>query len=408
MPAIKYSVPFIGKEEKMSVRDAVTSGRIQGDGTICKQAEKALCGIMGARKAFLTTSGTHALELALMALGVKEGDEVICPSFTFVSTANAIIRQGARPVFAEIEPDTLNLDIDDVERRITKRTRAVIPVHYAGFSCDIARLRRLASDKGIRVIEDAAQSIGARYDGRHLGTFGDFGCLSFHSTKNITCGEGGAIIVNRKALDDRIQVIREKGTNRFLFMQGKICKYTWIDVGSSFVISDVLAAMLLAQLKRLPSVSEKRRRLFNIYLSGLKRLEDDGYIALPHPDDKRSCGNGHIFWILVNRDISRKRLIERLRSKGIQCTHHYIPLHSSPFGMKRLGYKKKDFPVTEDVARRLVRLPLHPYMTAKQVRYVIDELTRSLCRHCEPRRGEASSYKRLLRRSAPRNDKGAA
>jgi dTDP-4-amino-4,6-dideoxygalactose transaminase len=302
---------------------------------------------------------------------------VICPSFTFVSTANAIIRQGARPVFAEIEKRTLNIDIDDALSRVTKRTKAIIPVHYGGFSCDMERLMREAARRHIHVVEDAAQAIGASYNKKALGTFGDIGCFSFHSTKNITCGEGGAVAVNRGGLSEAVQVCREKGTNRFLFLEGKVAKYSWIDVGSSFVVSDILAAMLLEQLKKLDFITKKRRAIFDIYCERLKDLDAKRYISLPKPNS-RSFGNGHIFWMLLNKSISRKHFIERMRERGIECTHHYVPLHSSPFGIGRLGCKKEDLPVTEDVAGRLVRLPLHPYLKSAQAVYVVEQVKKLL------------------------------
>ena len=367
---IRCSTPFIGKAERDAVSKAAIDKDIQGEGRIGKAVESRLKDLLKARDVFLTTSGTHALELAMMALGVKNGDEVICPSFTFVSTANAIMRQGARPVFAEIENRTLNLDIDDALGRITAKTKAIIPVHYGGFSCDMSRLVKEVSRRGIFVVEDAAQSVGAYYDGKALGTFGDVGCFSFHSTKNITCGEGGAIAVNKRGLSGAVQVCREKGTNRFLYLEGKVAKYTWIDVGSSFVISDVLASMLQAQLEKLGLITEKRRFIFDMYSGALRPLAAEGFISLPRPSE-RSAGNGHIFWMLLNRNISRKRFIEQMRRRGIECTHHYVPLHSSPFGTGHLGYRSDDLPVTEDAASRLVRLPVHPGLNKAQVRYII-------------------------------------
>lgn len=370
---IFYSKPFIKRDDTEAVMKALSRGNVQGNGEICKKVENRIRKLLDAHSVFLTTSGTHALEGALMSLDIKHGDEVICPSFTFVSTANAIIRQGARPVFAEIDKATLNIDIDDALKRITRRTKAIVPVHYAGFSCDMERLVRVASERNIHIVEDAAQAIGAKYNGRHLGTFGDFGCFSFHSTKNIICGEGGAIVVNNRKFDERIQIVREKGTNRFLFLDGKIEKYTWVDAGSSFVISDILAAFLSAQFDKLSFVNKKRRAIFEMYMKGLKRLEKRELISLPHPE-KRSQGNGHIFWILLRGDISQKLFIESLKKKGIECTHHYVPLHSSPFGIKRLGYKKSDLPITEYAAAQLVRLPLHPYLKEKEIDYIIENI----------------------------------
>lgn len=377
MRTISYSEPFINFEEKRELLGAIAKRRISGDGPICRQVETKLREMLKARNVFLVTSGTHALELALMALRLKKGDEVICPSFTFVSTANAIIRQGARPVFAEIEMSTLNMDIDDAARRITKRTKAIIPVHYAGFSCDMERLVKTASRKNIRIIEDAAQAIDARYNGKSLGTFGDMGCFSFHSTKNVTCGEGGAIVVNKKVFEKDIQVMREKGTNRSLFLKGKIARYTWIDVGSSFVISDILAALLLAQLRKTPLINKRRRAIFKMYKDRLMCLEKNGIISLPDPDP-RSLGNGHIFWILLKSGISRRAFIDKLRKLGIECTHHYVPLHNSPFGIRELGCRNGDLPITEDVSERLVRLPLHCRLTARDVDFVTDSVKKIL------------------------------
>jgi dTDP-4-amino-4,6-dideoxygalactose transaminase len=375
---IHYSVPYIDKEEEAAVACAVSDGCINGEGRICKAAEAKLVSIMGARHVYLTTSGTHALELALMALDIKKGDEVICPSFTFVSTANAILRQGATPVFAEIEEDTLNIDIDDAMEKVTKRTRAIIPVHYGGFSCDMTRLVKEASRKGIHVVEDAAQAIGAEFDGKALGTFGELGCLSFHSTKNITCGEGGAAVVNRGGgLAGAIQVKREKGTNRFLFLEHKIAKYTWIDIGSSFVVSDVLAAMLLAQLNKLEEITDRRRAICEIYNSAFSPFAKNGCVSLCAPD-RRSRGNGHIFWMLLDKRYSRREFLECMKGRDIECTHHYVPLHSSPFGTKVLGYKKTDLPLTEDVSARLVRLPVYASLADRDADRVIDAATELL------------------------------
>ncbi|MCM8761238.1 MAG: dTDP-4-amino-4,6-dideoxygalactose transaminase [Candidatus Omnitrophica bacterium] len=367
---IHYSVPFIGKEEEAAAAAAIANKKIQGEGVICKEAEAVLSRVLGGAFAYLVTSGTHALELSLMALEIGRGDEVICPSFTFVSTANAILRQGARPVFCEIEDRTLNIDIDDAMRRVTKKTRAIIPVHYGGLSCDMERLIREASRKNIHVIEDAAQAIGAMFNGRPLGTFGDLGCLSFHSTKNITCGEGGALVVNKRSLCEAVQIGREKGTNRFLFLEGKIDKYTWIDVGSSFVISDVLAAVLLGQLKKIDFITERRRVICSRYADAFEDIAKEGYIKIPQPD-KRSTGNGHIFWALLDKGISRKDFIEDMKKAQVECTHHYVPLHSSPFATKHLGYRKEDLPVTEDIAARLVRFPVHPLMSDSDTDKVI-------------------------------------
>jgi dTDP-4-amino-4,6-dideoxygalactose transaminase len=241
----------------------------------------------------------------------------------------------------------------------------------------MGRLVREASRRKIYIVEDAAQAVGAAFDGRMLGTFGELGCLSFHSTKNITCGEGGALIVNKKSLIDAVQIGREKGTNRSLFLEGKIAKYTWIGLGSSFVISDVLASILLEQLKKLDAVTERRRAVCSQYYSAFKDLAMDGRIAISQPD-ARSAGNGHIFWALMDNSISRKEFIENMRGLGVECTHHYVPLHSSPFATERLGYKKEDLPVTEDLAARLVRFPVYPSLSVGDIDKVIDSAKKLL------------------------------
>ncbi len=277
---IAFSRPWFDAREEAAVREAL-SGQVSGDGPIGRRVEGRLAGLLGASRVLLTTSGTHALELALLALGVGPGQEVICPSFTFVSSANAVLRVGARPVFAEIEETTLGLDPADVERRITTRTAAVLPVHYAGVAPDMEALLGLARRHGLRVVEDAAQGLGAAWRGRALGTLGDAGCLSFHETKNVTCGEGGALVVSDPELAHRAEIAREKGTNRAAFLRGEVDKYTWVAEGSSYVLSDLLAAVLLAQLQKLDAIQTRRASVVARYRQGLAGWAAERGVRLP-------------------------------------------------------------------------------------------------------------------------------
>ncbi len=364
MKRIPFTHPSLGSEELKAAARAISEVAIGGNGVYTKRAERALARRLNVRYAYLTTSATHALEMAVMSLGIGRGDEVICPSFTFVSTVNAIIRQGGLPRFCDIEPETLTIDIDKAKKLITKRTKAVVPVHYAGVSCDLDALMKTASRHGISVIEDAAQAIGASYKGRALGTIGDIGALSFHVTKNITCGEGGAFLTNSDAHAKKADIIREKGTNRNAFLRGEVDKYTWLEVGSSFIPSDLLAAILAEQLKRLDSITRRRAEIFDHYFEALVPLAREGVIDLPVIPEY-STPNGHIFWFLVKKDGVRDGLLQALRRRGISATFHYVPLHTSPYGKKVLGYGEGDLPVTERVARRLVRLPLFPELARR-------------------------------------------
>jgi dTDP-4-amino-4,6-dideoxygalactose transaminase len=332
--------------------------------------------MLGASRVLLTTSCTHALELALMALGVGPGQEVICPSFTFVSTANAVLRVGARPVFAEIEGETLGLDPTDVASRLTPRTAALLPVHYAGVAPDMDALLALAGERGLRVIEDAAQGLAASYRGRALGTLGDAGCFSFHETKNITCGEGGALVLRDPEVAGRAEIIREKGTNRSAFLRGEVDKYTWVLEGSSYVLSDILAAVLDAQLDKLAEIQARRARLTGRYRAGLSGWAHRHGVRLPLESQGRET-NHHLFYLLFADGASRDLCLSGLRQQGIGAAFHYVPLHSSPFG-RTLGYQASDFPVTNRVAETLLRLPLHPKLDEADVDRVIEALQETM------------------------------
>jgi len=366
---IPLSVPWVGEAEMSRVREALL-GRLAGDGPFTRRVERRLAERLGVPRVLLTTSCTHALELALLALGVGRDDEVVCPSFTFVSTANAVLRVGARPVFADVEEKTLGLDVGDVERCLTPRSRAVLPVHYAGVAPDMERLLALARARGLRVVEDAAQGLGATYHGEALGTLGDAGCFSFHETKNITCGEGGALVLADPAATARAEIIREKGTNRSAFLRGEVDRYTWVAEGSSYIMSDLLAALLDAQLDRFEEIHARRARVVARYQEGLADWARAAGVRLPAPDPERTT-NHHLFALLLPDEKSRDACLDALRAVGVQASFHYVPLHAAPHG-RALGLDGRALPVTDRVARTLVRLPLHPLLTDEEVHRVLD------------------------------------
>jgi dTDP-4-amino-4,6-dideoxygalactose transaminase len=367
---IPLSRADIGEEEIAAVVRALTGGHLCGDGPAAQRVERLLAERLGVPHVLLTTSCTHALELALMALDVGPGDEVIMPSFTFVSTANVVLRQGATPVFADIREDTFNLDPDDVRRRITSRTRAIMPVHYAGVACEMTRLSAIAREHELLLIEDAAQALCATYRGRPLGTVGDAGAFSFHETKNVTCGEGGALVTHREELARRAEIMREKGTNRAAFLRGEVDKYTWVDSGSSFVIAEVLAALLEAQLGRLDALQAARTRRAATYCEALAKLADARLLRLPHVPPEAGP-NWHLFHFTVGSEQERDRCLEFLRARGIGAAFHFVPLHSSPFGRRLAGDRAADLPVTDRVSRTIVRLPLYPVLTDEETVHVI-------------------------------------
>lgn len=364
---IPFHKPWIDAAEERSVRAAL-AGRLAGDGPIGRRVEALLGKRLGAPQVLLTTSCTHAMELALLALGVEPGDEVVCPSFTFVSTANAALRVGARPVFADIDPVTLGLDPSDVERRLTPRSRLLLPVHYAGLAADMDGLLRLASERGLLVVEDAAHGLGGGWRGRPLGTLGDAGCFSFHETKNVTCGEGGALVLRDAAVARRAEVAREKGTNRAAFLRGEVDKYTWVAEGSSYVLSELLAAVLEAQLGKLDEIQARRARVCAGYEGALAGWAAERGVRLPERRPGQQPSH-HIFYLLYPDARLRDAALAALREQGIQASFHYVPLHSSPRG-RALG-EPPALPVTDSVAGRLLRLPLHPLMTEQDIERVV-------------------------------------
>jgi dTDP-4-amino-4,6-dideoxygalactose transaminase len=375
-PRIPFNRPSLLGRELEHIAAAVRGGRLAGNGEYTKRCQRWLEERCGVDCVLLTHSCTAALELAALLCEVGPGDEVVMPSFTFVSTANAFVLRGARPVFVDVRPDTLNLDERLVESAITDRTRAIVPVHYGGIACAMEPLLEVAQRRGLRLIEDAAQGLGAAYRGVPLGTLGDLGCWSFHETKNVISGEGGALVVRDPALAERAEVLREKGTDRARFDRGEIEKYTWVDIGSSYVPSELTAAYLYGQLECFDRIQEHRRRVFSQYRDALLDCEREGLLRLPVVPD--GCEpNGHLFYLLMPSEESRRRLLDELDEAGINAVFHYVPLHESPMG-RRLGRTAGELPVTESVSRRLVRLPCYHDLGDEQQARVIREVRRCL------------------------------
>jgi dTDP-4-amino-4,6-dideoxygalactose transaminase len=353
---IPFNKPYISGKESEYVSRAIGAGQIAADGPFTKGCARFIEERFCAAKALMMPSCTAGLEMAALLCDLQPGDEVILPSYTFVSTANAFVRAGARPVFVDIRPDTLNLDETKIEAAITPRTKAICPVHYAGVGCEMDSINQLAKKHGLLVVEDAAQGVHAYYRERALGSIGDLGAYSFHDTKNYVSGEGGALTINNRALLERAVIIRDKGTNRQKFFRGEIDKYTWVDVGSSFLPAEITCAFLQAQLEQLDSILQRRRQIHERYAERLAPLERSG--ALRGPRVPAHCKqNYHMFYILLRDEQAREGLATHLRQKGIQAVSHYVPLHLSPMGRK-WGYEEGALPVTEDLSARLLRLPL--------------------------------------------------
>jgi len=366
-------IPFnkqtiLGKEFDY-ITDAYEAGTITGDGKYTRLCTEFMENKFRAKKVFLTTSCTSALELAALMINVESGNEIIMPSYTFVSTVNAFVLRGAKPVFCDIRSDNLNIDETRIEELITDKTKAIVPVHYAGVSCDMDVINKLAEDHNLYVIEDAAQGVNAKYREDYLGTLGDFGCYSFHGTKNYSMGEGGALLVNKEQYFERAEIIREKGTNRKKFLRGQVDKYTWVDIGSSYLPSDILAAVLWCQLEHLNKIQTKRRQIYEYYYSGLKLLEEKGILRLPVINDFAES-NYHMFYILLNSMKERTSLISYLGKQGVQSVFHYIPLHKSDYYRK--NYEEVNLPVTEELSERLLRLPMYYSLSLMELKKVVD------------------------------------
>ena len=366
---IAFHKPCYDAEDDRALSNALRSGTLVGDGPHTQRACAELSRMLGIPHVLLTTSCTHALELAMMVLQLGPGDEVIVPSFTFVSTTNCILRQGARVVFADILPETLTLDPKDVRRKLSTATKAVVPIVYAGVPPDLDPLLELCRGHEIALVEDAAQGLGAFYRGRPVGTMGAIGCLSFHETKNLSTGEGGAFLTSDAALWDRAEIVREKGTNRRQFLQGLVDKYSWVDVGSSFLPPDSTGALLLSQLAKRDRVQQRRRQIYERYQQAFAPLAERGLLQCPVIPDY-AVSNYHIYHVLLSDETRRNAAIAFFRSQGIGTTFHYLPLHLSPMG-RRLGFAPGDCPVTESASARLLRLPIYPDLTDEEQERVI-------------------------------------
>ena len=354
---ISFNKPFIVGKELYYIAQAVQSGHLSGDGTFTKKCNAWIEAHTGAKQALLTHSCTAALEMAAMLCDIKPGDEFIVPSYTFVSTVNAFVLRGGVPVFVDIRPDTMNIDETKIEVAITSKTKAIVPVHYAGVGCEMDTIMDIAKRHNLLVVEDAAQGVKSTYKGKALGTIGHLGCYSFHETKNFIAGEGGALVINDERFRERAEIIREKGTNRSQFFRGMVDKYTWVDIGSSYLPSEVVAAFLFAQLEEAEKITEKRLLLWNAYYEQLKPLEEKGYLRLPVIP--RECShNAHMFYILLENLDVRTRLIDVMKAQNIHPVFHYVPLHNAPKGIEVTG-KKVSLPITEEYSDRLLRLPMY-------------------------------------------------
>jgi dTDP-4-amino-4,6-dideoxygalactose transaminase len=374
---IAYSRVHVGDREFDYMRQAIQNAHVSGDGPFTRWCSEWLETELGAARALLVHSCTAALELSAMLLDLAPGDEVIMPSFTFVTTANAVVLQGGVPVFVDIDPRTLCIDPARIEQAITPRTRSIWPVHYAGVACDLDAVVDIATAHDLVVVEDAAQGICASHRGRPLGTVGALGTLSFHETKNVTCGEGGALLINDPELVDRAQILRDKGTNRSNFEQGLVDRYTWVDVGSSFAMSDLDAAFLLAQLEEAEALTTRRLEIWQRYHEAFAPLEAAGRLQRPTiPDDVSH--NAHIYWLLAPTKDDRDHLLGELNQRGINAVFHYVPLHSSPAGQRLARSAEPTLPVTDDAWERLVRLPLWVDMTPAMVDRVIESVVELL------------------------------
>lgn len=373
---IPFNLPHLTGGEFDNIRKAIDLGQLAGGGHFTRACEEILEDRLGIDHVLMTCSGTAALELSMMLCDVGPGDEVILPSYTFVSTATAVVRTGVTPRFVDIRPDTLNIDPAQVEKAIGPKTRAILPVHYAGVACDLDALGAIARPRRIAIVEDAAHAVNAFLGDRALGGIGQLGCFSFHETKNYIAGEGGALCVNDPSLVDRARIIRDKGTNRYHFDQGVVDKYTWVDVGSSFAASDLVCAFLKAQLDEMDALLEKRLAIHACYQEAMADLERDGLARLPRiPSGARH--NAHGFFLLLPDRATRDGLIDHLREANIGSAFHYVPLHSSPMGRK-LGCHEAPLPVTDAVSERLLRMPMHYALGPEEVDRVADQVGRYL------------------------------
>lgn len=374
-PRVPFNQPYMTGKELHYISCAHFNAKLAGDGNFTKRCHRWLEQRVGCHKALLTHSCTAALEIAAMLCGLQPGDEVIMPSYTFVSTANAFVLRGATPVFVDIREDTLNLDETLVEAAITPKTRAIVPVHYAGVSCEMDSIMDIAARHKLTVVEDAAQGVMSSYKGRPLGSIGQLAAFSFHETKNVISGEGGALLVNDESCSLQAEIIREKGTDRSRFFRGEVDKYTWQDVGSSYLPGEIIAAFLYAQLQEADAITSQRLNLWNMYHSLLEPLEKAGYLR--RPIIPAHCShNAHMYYVLLPAHVDRANVLQHLKEKGITAVFHYVPLHTAPAG-KRFG-RSGSLPITESLSERLIRLPLWHDLKLEQQEYVVEILSEAL------------------------------
>lgn len=363
--------PFLGVEIE-NIKEAINNQKICGDGAFTQKCHKWLEGKTGTSKALLTTSCTHSLEMAALLLDIKQGDEVIMPSYTFVSTADAFALRGAKIVFVDIRPDTMNIDETLIEGAITDKTKAIVPVHYAGVACEMDTIMDIAKRHNLKVVEDAAQGVMSEYKGKALGSIGDFGCYSFHETKNYSMGEGGALLIKDENDIENAEIIREKGTNRGKFLRGQVDKYTWVNWGSSYLPSDMNAAYLYAQLENAEKINKDRLNSWNVYYDGLKELQDKGFVELPFIPNE-CTHNAHMFYVKAKDLEERTKLISYLKENGVQTAFHYVPLHSAPAGKKFGEFYGEDKYTTKE-SDRLVRLPMFYGLKDTELQHVIEKV----------------------------------
>lgn len=367
---ISFNKPtYIGKEKEY-IADAIAANKICGDGQFTRNCNEMLEKMTGSQKVMLTTSGSHALEMAAFLCGLKPGDEVILPSFTFSSTANAFALVGAKLVFVDIRPDTMNIDEKKIEAAITEKTKVIVPVHYAGVGCEMDTIMQIARKYNLKVVEDAAQGVMGKYRGKALGSIGDFGCFSFHETKNYSMGEGGALLIRDSENNEAAEILREKGTNRSRFLRGQVDKYTWVDYGSSYLPSDLNAAYLFAQLEEADKINQARLSCWQQYQEGLMPLEEEGKLEIAHiPEECKH--NAHMFWIKLKDIEERSAMIAHLKNHGIYSMFHYVPLHSAEAGYKFGRFEGQDVYTTKE-SNRLTRLPMYYGLTEKEVNTVVE------------------------------------
>ncbi len=371
--------PVVGSERTYLEQLIKERSKLSGDGRFTKACHTLLEKSLGVQKSLLTTSCTHALEMSALLAEIQAGDEVIMPSYTFVSTANAFVLRGAKIIFVDIRPDTMNLDENQIEKAVSKKTKAIVPVHYAGVGCEMDKINDIAKHFKVLVIEDAAQGISSYYRGKPLGSLGDLACLSFHETKNISCGEGGALLINNKSYNQRAEIIREKGTNRSRFFRGEVDKYSWVDLGSSYLPSEFNAAVLLAQLEEAERINQDRLSSWNFYYENLADLAEKEYIELPHVPE-HCTHNAHMFYIKSQTIEVREKLMSYLKEHKVNSVFHYIPLHSSEAGQKFGLFSGEDRFTTKE-SDRLLRLPLYFEITKEELQRVIELIDKFFLKH---------------------------